>query len=82
MRTTLTLDDDVAALLRQVQEQRKVSLKEVVNCALRDGLVRMNEPTEPRKRFHTPTIVHGPRTIENIDNIAEVLSIVEGDDRR
>jgi hypothetical protein len=37
MRTTLTLDDDVAAKLR-VAHRRKVPFKEVVNSVLRRGL--------------------------------------------
>jgi hypothetical protein len=38
MRTTLTLDSDVAARLRQRMRSRKKSLKAVVNEALRVGL--------------------------------------------
>lgn len=38
MRTTLTLDDDVAALLHQATKERGVSFKEAVNTALRAGL--------------------------------------------
>ena len=41
MRTTLNLDDDVAALTREVRKAKDASLKEVVNAALREGLVRM-----------------------------------------
>ena len=41
MRTTLSLDDDVAALLERVRKAKDASLKEVVNAALREGLVRM-----------------------------------------
>lgn len=39
MRTTLTLDDDVAAKLRDLAHRRRVSFKEVVNSVLRRGLV-------------------------------------------
>lgn len=38
MRTTLTIDDDVAALLQQAVRQTGRSFKEVVNDALRAGL--------------------------------------------
>jgi acyl-CoA reductase-like NAD-dependent aldehyde dehydrogenase len=44
VRTTLTLDDDVAALLRRILARRKATLKEVVNEALREGLRRMSGP--------------------------------------
>ncbi len=39
MRTTLTLDDDVATKLRELAHRRRVSFKEVVNSVLRRGLV-------------------------------------------
>ena len=39
MRTTLTIDDDVAAKLRELAHRRKVPFKEVVNSVLRRGLV-------------------------------------------
>lgn len=44
MRTTLTLDDDVAAMLEQVRKKQKISLKAAINTALRQGLVGMNKP--------------------------------------
>lgn len=53
MRTTLTLDDDLAELLRQRAAALGVSFKEVVNRALRAGL----------SREMTPRDVEVPRTI-------------------
>ena len=38
MRTTLTLDDDVAAALERLRRARDASLKDVVNEVLRRGL--------------------------------------------
>lgn len=46
MRTTLTLDDDVAAMLEQVRKKQKISLKAAINTALRQGLVSMNKPAK------------------------------------
>ena len=46
MRTTLTLDDDVAALLRQQAATLGVSFKEMVNRALRAGLSREMVPRD------------------------------------
>ena len=46
MRTTLTLDDDVAALLRQQAATLGVSFKEMVNRALRAGLSREMAPRD------------------------------------
>ncbi len=48
MRTTLTLDDDVAALLREEAHRSKRPFKQVVNQAIRLGLRAASGPTEPR----------------------------------
>jgi hypothetical protein len=41
MRTTLTLDDDVAAALERLRKTCNASLKDLVNEALRRGLKEM-----------------------------------------
>ncbi len=38
MRTTLTIDDDVAAMLKRESRRKGLSFKELVNSALRRGL--------------------------------------------
>ena len=38
MRTTVTLDPDVEALLRRAARERNESFKQVLNAAIRDGL--------------------------------------------
>ena len=38
MRTTLTIDDDVAIALQRVRERDALTLKDAVNEALRRGL--------------------------------------------
>ena len=55
MRLTLTLDDDVAALLQQVWDGRKGQRKEIVNEALRAGLSQMAKPDKRSTRYSTPT---------------------------
>lgn len=47
MRTTLTLDPDVAKLVRETVEHEQLTLKDVVNDALRRGL----KPRELRPAF-------------------------------
>jgi hypothetical protein len=49
MRTTLTLDEDVADKLKREAERRGVSFKYVVNEALRHGLAA-REGSVPRTR--------------------------------
>jgi hypothetical protein len=59
MRTTLTLDDDVAAQLAWLREERKLSLRDAVNMAIRKGLVAVACKAEKkRKPFETP-VHHG-----------------------
>jgi hypothetical protein len=38
MRTTLTIDDDLAAVLHRESRQKGLSFKEIVNATLRRGL--------------------------------------------
>jgi hypothetical protein len=79
MRTTLTIDDDVAVQLERLRRKGDVSLKELVNDVLRRGLRDINAPPKKQKPFRTQTHDAGPPLIDNIDNIAEVLAIIEGD---
>jgi len=78
MRTTLSLDDDVAAQLERLRHTRSASLKELVNEALRRGLREMNAPPKKRKAFRTRSFRMGKQLI-NIDNIAETLAYLEGE---
>jgi len=80
MRTTLTLDDDVAALLRRIRRREDRSLKDVVNDALRRGLQELDRPPKVRKRSYTQPHNCGRCLIGSIDNIAEVLAVAEGED--
>ena len=80
MRTTLTLEKDVAIALERLRKARKASLKAVVNEALRQGLGRMGAPpAAPRKPFRTRTLSLGRCLMGSIDNVAEVLAVAEGE---
>lgn len=46
MRTTLTIDDDLAGILRRKSRELDKSFKELVNVALRKGLADNLEPKE------------------------------------
>lgn len=80
MRTTLSLDDDVAALLERVQRERDSTLKEVVNTALRQGLAEMQRKPAPRKRFRVKPLDLGKCLLPDLTDISEVLAIAEGED--
>jgi hypothetical protein len=79
MRTTLTLDQDVVALLERVRNDKKLGFKEAVNEALRQGLVQMVKPP-PRKPFRVVPFDVGPSLVGPLDDIAEVLALGEGED--
>jgi len=79
MRTTLSLDDDVAALIEKIRKKNDASLKELVNAALREGLARMVNPPAPRKKFHMTVHDAGRCYLPNLDNTAEVLAFAEGE---
>jgi hypothetical protein len=76
MRTTLSLDDDVAALLEQVRKATDATFKDVVNAALREGLARLSSPAE-RQPFHTQPVDLGNCYCPNLDNVWEVLDEAE-----
>lgn len=44
MRTTVTLDDDVAAKLRNVSREQGISFKEALNRSVRRGLATADAP--------------------------------------
>ena len=78
MRTTLTLDDDVAALLERVRKARRAGLKDTVNEALREGLRQMAAPPKRQEPYRTPSTDLGPSLIGSLDKIGQVLEIAEG----
>jgi hypothetical protein len=51
MRTTLTLDDDVAHELRERSKSTGMSFKDVVNDAIRTGLQAGSRPITPPPAF-------------------------------
>jgi Ribbon-helix-helix protein, copG family len=79
MRTTLTLDDDVAAEIERLRRRSEQSLKDVVNEVLRLGLREMRARPKPRKPFRTKTYDMGTPLV-NIDNVAEAIAYAEGED--
>ena len=79
MRTTLTLDEDVAAILERLRKSRDASLKDLVNDALRRGLKDMTSRTKRRKLSQTRSVALGRLRIAGLDNIGEALAIAEGE---
>jgi len=79
MRTTLSLDDDVAILLERLQKERETTFKQIVNEALRQGLERMTQPVIPKKSFRTQSVALGKCYFPSLDNTWEVLAQAEGE---
>lgn len=82
MRTTLTLDDDVAALLRREQARSKKPLRQLINEALRAGLASGTNARPRRKPYQTGSVSLGRCYLPSLDNIAQVVAIAEGEDHR
>jgi len=72
MRTTVSLDDDVAAAVDQLRRERQLGLSEAVNELIRVGL------RGPRRRpvFRQRTADLGLRV--DVSNVAEALDLLDG----
>ena len=79
MRTTLTLDSDVALQIERARKASDTSFKEIVNEALRRGLRDMAGPPKLRKPYQTRPFT-GSRLLIPVDNVAEAIAIAEGED--
>jgi len=77
VRTTLTLDDDIAALLEREVKRSGDSFKGTVNRLLRLGLTAARQP-EKSKHFEITPIPMGLRPGLSYDCIAELLEEAEG----
>jgi hypothetical protein len=78
MRTTLTLDDDVAAKLKAEQSRAGLPFKEVVNETLRRGLAsRRIAARSPTFRVATRDL-GALRPGLSLDNVAELMEQTEG----
>lgn len=82
MRTTLTLDEDVAARLKEESRRSGRSFKEVVNEYLRLG-IHAKRPHGEAKRFRVKARDLGDlRAGLDLDNIGELLEQIEGSGHR
>lgn len=79
MRTTLSLDDDVVALLEKVRKAKGMSFKHVVNEALRTGLRQLTARSPRRGKFQTRNVNLGRSLIGDLDDVSEALAAGEGE---
>ena len=77
MRTTLTIDDDVARLVQQEVRRSGGSFKGTVNDLLRQGLVARRKPQRKKRFVVTPKAVNtglGTR----YRKVSELLEALDG----
>ncbi len=74
-----SLDHDVAVQLERVRRGRNARLKDVVNEALRRGLRDMSNGLKKASGFRTRAF-HMGKPLIDLDNTAEVLAYIEGED--
>jgi hypothetical protein len=83
MRTTITLDDDVAVRLERLRKERGESLKQLVNRLLRAGFgVLDDREHQPPRQYITPPVSLGLIRVPRIDDVAEVLAVSECEEWR
>jgi hypothetical protein len=84
MRTTLTLDADVAARLKRIQQRQNAPFENVVDAALREGLDALEKRPRPkhktgtRRKTWTPPLPLGGSLVAELHGVAEVLAIAGG----
>jgi hypothetical protein len=77
VRTTLTLDDDVANLLNKETKRAGVSFKQAVNHFLRVGLMAEKKPV--RKPFVVEPL---ELNLPSYDNVEELIEFLEGPEHK
>ena len=78
MRTTLTIDDDLAGILKRRARDLGLPFKDVVNRTLRAGL---GEQAKPRRRPALKTIPHafGFRAGIDVDKLNQLVDELEAE---
>ena len=77
MRTTVTLDPDVAAKLKAVARERGISFKQALNQAVRAGLGTGRRPAAAFKPYTQPM---GLRAGLNLDKALGLAAALEDDE--
>jgi len=83
MRTTLTLDPDVAAALLDVRRRTGARQKALVNEALRRGLRELEDERRPaRTAYVTEPVDPGKPAVTGVHSVYDLLAFAEGEDFR
>ena len=77
MRTTLTLDDDLAARLKELAFEQDKAFKQVVNETLRAGLRAAQEPPRARRYRLRPVAMGNAREGVDLDKALRLADTLE-----
>lgn len=77
MRTTLTLDPDVARRLKARMAEKKLSMKQVVNEALRAGLARLGRERQGKFSVEPHSCQFKPGI--DLDKLNQLVDELEAD---
>jgi Arc/MetJ family transcription regulator len=76
VRTTLSLDDDVAAAVQRIREERHIGLSDAVNELIRAGLAA------PARRAKFRQRTTNLRLRIDVSNVADALERLDGPEAR
>jgi predicted CopG family antitoxin len=83
MRTTFTISDDIYKTLKKLCSEKSISYKELVDQILRVGLAQISKAGSSEDAdYDMQTVSLGAPSMQQLDNIAEVLAVLEGDNHR
>jgi hypothetical protein len=77
VRTTLTIDDDVAALIEKENRRANEPMKQTVNRLLRISLTQAAKPQKPKRFVVRPHSLNLPAEWTS-GSIQELIEMVEG----
>jgi len=80
MRTTLTIDDDIAQELQNLSHERKSSFRSVVNDVLRRGLMAGQKPPPPPEPFRVRSAARGFRPGIDLVKLNQLVDEIEVED--
>lgn len=78
MRTTVTLDPDVEALLRKLMREKGLSFKQALNRAVREGVG--NRPVPRARPYRLPTRRMGYRPEVGLDRALSLAAALEDEE--
>jgi hypothetical protein len=81
MRTTITIDDDIAARLLRLAEDQKKNKKDIINEILRRGLEEARE-NPSIKKYTTRGKDLGQCRYPSMDDISDIIAVAEGESHK